>query len=117
MPNTGATRERLPIKLVLPKQGKERLVPAGGSEAKPFVVVNRAYRARLQKEVAAVRQLVTTQAKDTGSAPMRVKLRTKAVAKSHRPTGLFSDSSCPIIGAGKLGGQEHSQRNFHRRGD
>ena len=96
-------RERLPIKLVLPKQGKERLIQPGGSEPKPFVTVDRAYRTRLQKEVAAVRQLVTTQAKDTGSAPMRVKIRTKAVAKSHRPTGLFSDSSCPIIGAGKLG--------------
>jgi serine protease AprX len=98
-----ARRELLPIKVVLPDQGKERLIPAGGSEAKPFVTVDRAYRTRLQKEVAAVRQLVTTQAKDVGSAPMRVKLRTKAVAKSHRPTGLFSDSSCPIIGAGKLG--------------
>ncbi|MEX0803274.1 MAG: S8 family peptidase [Candidatus Binatia bacterium] len=34
---------------------------------------------------------------------MRVKLLAKAAAKSHRPEQLFSDSSCPIIGAGRLG--------------
>ena len=104
MPNTSDTRrELLPIKVVLPDQGKERMIQPGGPEAKPFVPVDRAYRTRLQKEISAVRQLVTTQVQDVGSAAMRVKLRTKAVAKSHRPIGLFSDISCPIIGAGKLG--------------
>ena len=73
-----------------------RCNPAGRSP-------DRAYRARLQKEVIAVRQVATAQAQDVGSVPVRVKLRNKAAAKSHRPTGLFSDISCPIIGAGRLG--------------
>jgi serine protease AprX len=67
-------------------------------------VTDAAHRTRLKNEVAAVHRLVNVQAKSTGSAPMRVKLRSEAVAKTHRPDqSLFSESSCPIIGAGKLG--------------
>ncbi len=102
--NQGATRpERLPIKLVLPNQATLRPWPQGGSKAKPFIEVNKEFRDRLKTEVAAVRALVVAQAKETESAPMRVKLRKKAEAKTHRPENLFSDATCPIIGAGRLG--------------
>ena len=96
-------RDRLPIKMVMPNQYTERLVDNKRGKPKPFVDVNEEYRSRLRTEVRAVRQLVATQARQTGSAPARVKLRPKAAAKSHRPDSLFSDTSCPIIGAGKLG--------------
>ena len=41
---------------------------------------------------------------------MRVKLLSKAVAKSHRPEHLFSPQSCPIVGGG-------SSRGIIRQGD
>lgn len=98
-----AAGERLPIKLILPKQGKEKLQPSGGPPSTPFVTVDDKLRSRLRNEVVAVRQAIVHQVQRTGSAPVRVKLRLKAAAKSHRPHNLFSDASCPIIGAGRLG--------------
>lgn len=100
---SGGDHERLPIKVILPKQYTEKVVPGGGPPAKPFVPVDREYRARLRTEVVAIRQALLPQVQQTGSAPVRVKLRTKAVAKSHRPENLFAQASCPIIGAGRLG--------------
>jgi len=38
-----------------------------------------------------------------GPIPLRVSLIPKAFAKTHRPNRLFSESSCPIIGAGRMG--------------
>lgn len=99
----GGGHERLPIKVILPKQYTERVVRRGGTPPKPFVPVDRDYRARLRTEVLAIREAVVPQVQRTGSAPVRVKLRTKAVAKSHRPDSLFAQASCPIIGAGYLG--------------
>ena len=96
-------RERLPIKLILPDQGKERRVEAGGSKPTPFRVVDEKFRKALGSQVAAARVVVKAQAKEVGSVPLRVKLVLKAAAKSHRPDELFSDKTCPIIGAGKLG--------------
>ncbi|MEK6333934.1 MAG: S8 family peptidase [Acidobacteriota bacterium] len=101
--NKHTRRERLPIKMVLPNQFTQSRVDNRRGKPEPFVEVDQKYRARLTTEVRAVRQLVATQAKQTGSAPARVKLRPRAAAKSHRPDSLFSDDSCPIIGAGKLG--------------
>jgi hypothetical protein len=53
--------------------------------------------------VSAIRQAVLPQVDRTGAAPVRVKLLSKAAAKSHRPEELFSDDTCPIVGAGRLG--------------
>lgn len=95
--------DRLPIKLILPRQGAEKRVPGGGTPPKPFRTVDAAYRQRLSKEVSAIRDALLPQMKQTGAAPVRVKLLTKATAKSHRPENLFSAETCPIVGAGKLG--------------
>jgi serine protease AprX len=97
--------DRLPIKLILPNQGKEKKVQAGGPPPKPFRTVNASYRGRLVKQVSAILDAVAPQLKISGcaAAPVRVKLITKATAKSHRPEELFSENTCPIIGAGKLG--------------
>ena len=102
----GGPREQsglLPIKLILPNQGSERLARVGGGPPTPFRPVDAAYRRRLATQVNAVRQAVASHASRTGTAPMRVKLLTEASAKSHRPERLFSPDSCPIIGAGRLG--------------
>lgn len=95
--------ERLPIKLILPNQGKSRPVKGGGSAKEPFRPVDDAYRTRLKRQVDAIRTAAAPHIERTGSVPMRVKLVAKAAAKSHRPEHLFSDGTCPIIGAGSLG--------------
>lgn len=99
----GVQHERLLIKLIMPKQGTERKVPGGGTPPKPFRAVDNKYRASLSSQVTALRRAVAPQIRRVGAAPARVKLLSKAVAKSHRPEHLFSPESCPIIGAGRLG--------------
>ena len=92
--------ERLPIKLIMPKQGRERRVQAGGSQPRPFREVDMHYRQSLGNQVDAIREAIKPQ---SGSTPIRVKLITKAIAKSHRPARLFSETSCPIVAGGALG--------------
>ncbi len=94
---------RLPIKVILPSQGKERGVPGGGSKAEPFRTVDREFRLRLGTQVAALQRAIVPLSRTTGSAPVRVQLHKRALAKSHRPETLFSENTCPIVGAGKLG--------------
>lgn len=95
--------DRLPIKLIMPKQGKEKRVRGGGAPPEPFRVVDTAYRKSLSNQISAIRDAVLPQIKQTGTAPVRVKLLKKAAAKSHRPEQLFSANTCPIVGAGRLG--------------
>jgi serine protease AprX len=95
--------ERLPIKLIMPRQGTERRIAAGGTAPKPFRTVDEKYRSRLSNQVSALRGAVVPQIGHTGAAPIRVKLLSQASAKSHRPENLFSSHSCPIIGSGRLG--------------
>ena len=102
MPET-VTGGRLPIKLILPKQGKERAVLGGGGPPVPFRLVDQEYRARLSHQVDAIKRTSMPQLRRVGSVPVRVKLIPKATAKSHRPETLFAPDSCPIIGAGALG--------------
>jgi serine protease AprX len=94
---------RLPIKLIMPKQGTERKIPPGGTPPKPFRTVDDQYRSGLSNQVTALRSAIVPQISHTDAAPVRVKLLPKAAAKSHRPEHLFSHDTCPIIGAGRLG--------------
>lgn len=87
----------------MPKQGTEKMVQGGGGPAKPFRVVDSAYRKSLSNQVSAIREALLPQIKQAAAAPVRVKLLTKATAKSHRPDHLFSSETCPIVGAGHLG--------------
>lgn len=95
--------DRLPIKLIMPKQGIERRVLGGGSPPRPFRDVDEAYRKSLMTQVAAIRTAIEPHLKVTNVAPVRVKILAQAAAKSHRPEHLFSDKTCPIVGAGSLG--------------
>lgn len=96
-------QDRLPIKVIMPKQGVERIVPGGGAKPTPFRPVDDAYRSCLVNQVSAISGALQPQMQRTGAAPVRVKVIAKAVAKSHRPEHIFSPQSCPIIGAGSLG--------------
>jgi len=99
----GRSQDRLPIKLIMPKQGTERKVAGGGSPAKPFRNVDREYRNSLLNQVSAVEEALSVPLKSLRAAPMRVTVIAKATAKSHRPDNLFSDNTCPIIGVGQFG--------------
>lgn len=105
MPDTtrATQHDRLLIKVIMPKQGTERRVPGGGTPPKPFRPVNKEYRKSLYTQVSAIRAAIVPQIQRIGAAPVRVRLLAKAAAKSHRPDHLFSTSSCPIVGAGRLG--------------
>src|SRR5271155_5834225 len=96
-------QERLLIKVIMPKQGTERKVSGGGPPPKPFRTVDAKYRARLSTQVSAIRATIVPHVRTAGAAPVRVKLLSKAAAKSHRPEHLFSSQSCPIVGGGSLG--------------
>lgn len=96
-------RGRLPIKLIMPKQGAERRVSGGGGTRPPFREVDTEYRQSLATQITAIRTALEPQMTVTRIAPVRVKILTQAAAKSHRPERLFSDKTCPIVGAGRLG--------------
>lgn len=96
-------QERLLIKVIMPKQYVERKVDGGGGPPKPFRPVDQKYRDSLSSQVAAIRSAVVPQIKMVGAAPVRVKLLSKAAAKSHRPEHLFSAQTCPIVSGGGLG--------------
>ena len=101
--NSRADRARLPIKLILPRQGRERSVEGGGSRHEPFCRVDAEFRERLGKQIGALRKAIVPMVSRTGAVPARVRLHHLATAKSHRPGTLFSSTTCPIIGAGALG--------------
>lgn len=96
------SRDRLPIKVIMPKQGTERRVSGGGGPATPFRTVDARYRQRLTNQVEAIERAVLPQATTSKSAPVRVKVIPKAAAKSHRPLRLFSAETCPIVGVGRI---------------
>jgi serine protease AprX len=95
--------ERLFLKVILPKQGKETKNPPGGSPPKPFKDVSTRFRARLIEELAPVAEQLSQAATTSPFVPMRVQLETKATAKSHRPDQLFFGAGCPIIGTDRPG--------------
>lgn len=101
--NSRSGPSRLPIKVILPRQGRERSVPGGGSRDEPFRPVDSEFRRSLGRQISALRNAIAPLADRTGSVPARVNLHARAVAKSHRPRTLFSAKTCPIIGAGELG--------------
>ncbi len=96
-------RDRLLIKVIMPKQYTERKVPGGRTPPKPFRPVDQKYRTSLSNQISAIHTAIVPLIRTTGAAPVRVKLIAKAAAKSHRPENLFSENTCPIVGGGSLG--------------
>ena len=98
-----AFSERLPIKLVLPEQGDRKPNTPGRSDGEPFREVDAKFRTSLGNQVSAIQRGLQAPLDEVGVAPVRVKLIPRAYAKSHRPRDLFSENTCPIVGAGQLG--------------
>lgn len=103
MANQTSVNSRLPIKVILPKQGKERVVSGGGGDKVPLRPVDERFRAGLTSQIDAISKGLSPQFTKSGLAPVRVRLHRRAIAKSHRPESLFSSQTCPVIGAGGLG--------------
>lgn len=88
--------------MILPEQGVQKKKPGKGSN-KPLRAVTQEYRDSLSRQVTAIKESSNAQLTATEVIPVKVKVMKRAVAKSHRPNSLFSDATCPIIGAGKSG--------------
>jgi serine protease AprX len=92
-----------PIKLISLR--KEDIKPnrANGGDRKVFCEVTQELRDGFSRKIDVVESLFEQRFKDHPNTPAvaKVTLRSDAIAKSHRPTSLFSSSTCPIIGVGE----------------
>ena len=95
--------ERLYVKIVMPRQGREKKKPGGGGVAKPFVPVTGAMRQKLVHGLDSAEQLLARASLQSQVVPLKASLVSKALAKSHWQDALFDSRSCPVIGAGKPG--------------
>ncbi|MBL0387941.1 S8 family peptidase [Tumebacillus sp. ITR2] len=74
-----------------------------GGPAKVFGEVTRDLREAFAGKVSDIRSRFEQRFAANPNVPSvaKVRLKQEAIAKSHRPTSLFSTSTCPIIGVGK----------------
>lgn len=95
---------RLPIKIVMPRESEFQPPDGGGGPAKVFGDVTAEVREALDYQVGEVEQHFRETFQRTSlPAVARVALKPKALAKSHRPTDLLNERTCPIIGVGGFG--------------
>lgn len=97
---------RLPIKVVIPATSDyQKPNTGGGGPRKVFGDVTDGLRLALEDQVAAVAShfAAAFQTAPDLAAVARVTLKSDALAKSHRPTALFNNNTCPIIGGDAFG--------------
>jgi len=96
---------RLPIKVVIPVRTDFRRPHIGRGPRKTFGEVTPQLRTRLANQVERIQQQFNIVLQNNRDLPgvARVFLKHKALAKAHRPTILFSDDTCPIIGGQDFG--------------
>lgn len=94
-----------PLKVVPPLTRDFYEPKTGGGPRKEFEKVTREFRQRLASQIMEVRDAFKDSFTEFPDLPAvaRVTVREDAVAKSHRPTAVLSDQTCPIIGAEGLG--------------
>src|SRR5437870_4006885 len=96
---------RLPIKVVLTRESDIRKPEGGGGGRKIFDDVTRELRESFVHQLEDVEHHFAVSFDESPDVPAvaRVILKAKALAKSHRPAGLLTANTCPIIGAQNLG--------------
>lgn len=96
---------KLPLKVVPPRTQDFYRPEAGGGAKKVFATVDTEFRGALSAQVIEIRDHFITAFKEFPDVPAvaRARVRSDAVAKSHRPVSLLSQRTCPIIGAEGLG--------------
>lgn len=99
------TPKRLPIKIVQTAADDFVAPEPGGSPRKIFGVVTPATRQQLVGQVQGLRQAFAEGFRRRPNVPAvaRIRLRDDALAKSHRPRGLLSAATTPIIGSESFG--------------
>lgn len=94
-----------PIKVVdtVPEDFSDKSYNFGAKE--PIREVTNALKRRLKAEVAQVSEYFSGAFKRWPGVPAvaKVTLYEKALAKSHRPSSLLGDNTCPVIGSGTFG--------------
>jgi hypothetical protein len=97
--------EHLSIKIVEPRPDDLKAPEGSSGPRKVFGEVTPELRNRLADQVRSVREHFAASFQQFPSLPAvaRVRLKEKALAKSHRPTGLFTTSTTPIIGTRGFG--------------
>ncbi len=95
----------LPIKVVFPGKEDYRLPDGGGGSTTIFGEVTPEVRASLSSQLDDVEKYFEQSFRSEPGLPgvAKVTLKREALAKSHRPTGLFNEETCPIIGGNHLG--------------
>lgn len=96
---------RLPIKIV-GYDKRDFHKPGGGGK---IVIFDKeslpATRVKLSAQIGHVEEVFSKVFKEDPSIPAvaKVRLKDKALAKSHRPSDLLNDNTCPIISVSKFG--------------
>jgi hypothetical protein len=100
-----AETRKLPLKVVPAMETDFYHPEAGGGPKKVFGKVTREFRQNLSSQVIDIRDHFADSFRQFPDLPAvaRAKVREDAIAKSHRPTALFTEKTCPIIGAEGLG--------------
>jgi serine protease AprX len=100
-----AESRKLPLKVVPALETDFYHPEARGGPGKIFGEVTREFRQRLSAQVIEMRKQFAPSFREFPSVPAvaRVRVREDAVAKSHRPTAIFTPQTCPIIGSEGLG--------------
>ncbi|MCY7433133.1 S8 family peptidase [Bacillus safensis] len=91
-----------PIKLVSLRKEDIKPNQANGGGKKIFRDVTTEFRVGLSSKIENVERMFEQRFREHPNTPgvAKVTLRNDAIAKSHRPTSLFTSSTCPIIGVG-----------------
>jgi serine protease AprX len=91
-----------PIKLVSLRKEDIQKNRGMGGENKVFQEVTRDLREHFAGKVNEISNLFEKRFQRYPNIPSvaKVKLRPDAIAKSHRPTSLFTENTCPIVGVG-----------------
>nr|WP_309100178.1 S8 family peptidase [Fredinandcohnia onubensis] len=91
-----------PVKMVQLRKEDTKPNRVNGGGPKFFCEVTTELRNSFSSQVDKIGDVFEARFKETPDTPSvaRVNLRPEAIAKSHRPLSLFSQSTCPIIGVG-----------------
>lgn len=91
-----------PVKVVKIRDNDIKVNRVNGNGKKVFGEVTTELRENFASKVKEIHEVFNQRFKENNSIPAvaKVKIKAEAMAKSHRPTSLFSKSTCPIIGVG-----------------
>jgi serine protease AprX len=102
---TQAQRPRHPVKVVLATEGDYPPREKPSRRWEPFRRVTSSFREQLVGNIREVSAYFAGAFRQWPDVPgiAKVQLRSDAIAKTYRPTEVFGDDTCPIVGASRFG--------------